>query len=397
MVSVRDEAVTTVRDLARSRLTDSAVAVCMQALRVSEDDPVLESLLAHLMLELRAYPEAIAAASRAIELDPSCAPAYLSLGLAYERTGGMSDQAVLVFDEFAELMPTLAPVQVALGEALWSAGFAEEALGAWTRALELEPGYTRAMYLLALAALEREGVTTALPGFRRAAELDHGQDRLFFALAGFDVAGALPGGVDEVASDRESRLASAGTFALLEEYFPAAELVRLVLAENARDSEALALAAYCYLKQDAFIEAVACALRALAVRARTPSAVYVLGAAFAQRPALAGNAGRVFSALAKAVPDHPLPHVLLAEAQLGRQAYDEAGGSFRQALELDPANTRARFGTALVLLTQRRYADARWHVRIAGEKDLERRELFWGLFDGYLARSADEGGTDGGS
>jgi len=380
-----------VRDLARSRLTDSAVSVCMEALRVSKDDAVLESLLARLMFELRAYPEAIAAATRAIELDPSCAPAYLVLGLGYDRRGGMADQSVLVWDELAELMPTLAPVQVQLGEALWAAGLSAEAIGAWNRALALEPGYARAMYLLAIAALEREGVTTALPGMRRAAELDQSQDRLFFALAGFDVAGALPASVDEVATGRSSRLAAAGTFALMEEYFSAAELVRMVLTDDADDAEALALASYCYLKQEAFIEAVACALRALAVKARTPGAVYVLGAAFAKRPALAGNTARVFGALAKAVPDHPLPHVLLGEARLGQQAYDDAGVSLRTAIELDPANVRARFGYALALLTQGRHAEAWWQIRIAGDKELERRELFWGLFDGYLAR-ATEGG-----
>ena len=396
MVDMRDEAVSTVRALAHARMTDSAVSVCMEALRVSEDDPVLECLLARLMLELRAYPEAISAATRAIELDPSSAPAYLVLGLAYDRLGGLADQTVLVFAELAELMPALAPVQVALGEAFWSSGLAGEAVAAWNRALELEPVYARAMYLLAIAALEQEGVSAALPGFRKAADFDHRQDRLFFALAGFDVAGALPGSVDEVPADRASRLAAAGTFALLDEYLSAAQLVRLVLANDPQDPEALALASYCYLKQGAFIEAVACALRALAIRARTPGAVYVLGAAFAQRQALADNAGRVFGALAKAVPDHALPHVLLAEARLGRQAYDEAGGSFRTALELDPGNIRARFGNALVLLTKGRHADAWWQIRLAGEADLERRELFWGLFDGYFARSSDEGGTDGG-
>ena len=388
---MRDEAVITVRDLARSSLTDSAVSVCMQALRVSEDDAVLECLLARLMFELRGYPEAIAAASRAIDLDPVCAPAHLVLGCAYDRQGGVSDRSLLVWDDLAGLAPENAAAQVQLGEALLAAGLAEEATAAWERAIALEPGYTRPVYLRAIMALEREGITSALPELQKAAELDRGQDRLFFALAGFDVAETLPASATEVPADRDSRLAAAGTFALLEEYFPAADLVRLALADDPDDTEAMALAAYCYLKQEAFTEAVACALRAIAVKPRTPSAVYVLGTAFAKRPALAGHAVRVFAALAKAVPDHPMPHILLGEARLGGQAYDEAGGSFRAALELDPTNVRARFDHAAVLLTQNRHAEAGWQVRAARDHDLERRELFWTLFDRYFTET-NEGG-----
>ena len=288
-MSMRDEAVATIRDLARLGMTDSAVSVCMEALRVSKDDPVLECLLARLMLGLGAYPEAIAAASRATDLDPACAPALLVLGLAHDRRGGVSHRALLAWGDLASLEPKNAIVQVQLGEAFLAAGLTADAIAAWEQALVLEPGYTRPIYLLAIAALEREGIASALPGLHAATELDPSQDRLFFALAGFDVAGTLPGGVAEVPPDRASRLAAAGTFALLEEYFPAAELVRLLLADDPDDTEALALAAYCYLKQEAFTEAVACALRAIAVRPRTPSAVYVLGTAFAKRPALAAQ------------------------------------------------------------------------------------------------------------
>ncbi len=39
------------------------------------------------------------------------------------------------------------------------------------------------MYNMAIAALKKEGVATALPGFRKAGELDPSQDDLFFALA----------------------------------------------------------------------------------------------------------------------------------------------------------------------------------------------------------------------
>ncbi len=106
-------------------------------------------------------------------------------------------------------------------------------------------------------------------------------------------------------------------------------------------------------------EAMAVGLRALSVSTKTPTAVYVLGAAFAKRPGLNRNAARVFGALARAVPEHPMPHVLLAESLLGLQRYGQARHEYHAAVELDPTLVRARFGLAAALLTQGEYAPAR--------------------------------------
>ena len=369
--------------LARQGHVAPAVEALYQALRNDDADPLTHSLLADLFLSGDFYDEAIAAASRAIELDPDCAPAYLALGLAYDRRGGMWDQSILVWHELAEVVPDLVTAHVQLGEAFASAAFEEEAIDAWRTALELDATEARAMYNLAVAALKKEGMATALPGFRRAGELDPSQDDFFFALAGiYDDGTPAPDPID-VAPDRDSRLAAAFALAFEEDYFAAVDLIRLILDEDADDAEALALAGYLYLKQEAVNEAMAVALRALAVSTKTPTAVYVLGASFAKRPGLNRNSARVFGALAKAVPNHPMPHVLLAESLLSLSRFGAAKSAYLRAVELDPTCVRARFGLAAVLLTEGEYARAHWEIRRAAYHDTRRQGLFWTLYDDY--------------
>ena len=369
--------------LARQGHVAPAVDACYQALRNDDADPLVHALLADLFLSGDFYDEAISAATRAIELDLDCAPAYLALGLAYDRRGGVWDQSILVWHELAEVAPDLVTAHVQLGEAFSAAAFDTEAIDAWRTALELDPAEARAMYNLAVAALKREGMATALPGFRKAGELDPSQDDFFFALAGVYDDGTPAPDPSSVAPDRDSRLAAAFALAFEEEFFSAADLIRLILDEDPDDAEALALAGYLYLKQEAANEAMAVALRSLAVSTRTPTAVYVLGAAFAKRPGLNRNSARVFGALAKAVPDHPMPHVLLAESLLSLQRFSQAKASYRRAVELDPACVRARFGLAAVLLTEGEFARAHWEVRRAAYHDTRRLGLFWQLYDAY--------------
>ena len=384
----RDQHSLLAEGLARQGSIAPAVRASYEALAHDDADPLVHALLADLFLTGDFYDEAIAAASRAIELDPDCAPAYLALGLAYDRRGGMWDQSILVWHELAEVVPDLVTAHVQLGEAFAAAAFDAEAIDAWRIALRLDPAEPRAMYTLAVAALKREGMATARPGFRKAGELDPSQDDFFFELAGvFDDGTPAPDPAD-VAPDRDSRLAAALALAFEEDFFSASDLIRLILADDPDDAETLALAGYLYLKQEAVNEAMAVALRALAVSTKSPTAVYVLGASFAKRPGLNRNAARVFGALAKAVPDSPIPHVLLAESLLGLQRFHAAKAAYMRAVELDPTCVRARFGLAAVLLTEGEHALAQHQIRRAAYHDTRRQGLFWRLYDTYAeARS----------
>lgn len=379
----RSRSVLLAESLARQGHVAPAVDACYEALRLDDADPLVHALLSDLFLSGDFFEQAIESASRAIELDPDCAPAYLSLGLAYDRRGGMWDQSILVWHELAEVVPDLVIAHVQLGEAFAAAEFEDESIEAWRRALELDAHDARAMYNLAVAALKREGMATALPGFRKAGELDPSQDEFFFSLAGVYDDGTPAPDPDLVAPDRASRLEAAFALAYEEDYFSAMDLIRLVLGEDPDDAQALSLAGYLYLKQDSVNEAMAVALRALAVSTKHPTAVYVLGAAFAKRPGLSRNAARVFGALAAAVPDHPMPHVLNAEALLGLQRYGQAAESYHRAVELDPTLVRARFGLAAVLLLQSEHALADHEIRRAAYHDTRQQGAFWRLYDDY--------------
>lgn len=380
----RPEPVQLAVDLAREGEVWPAVEACHEALAHNDADPLALSLLAELMLAGDFYDEAIRAAGRAIEVDPMCSPAYLALGLAYDRHGGMWDQSVLVWQELAEVVPDLVTAHVQFGEALAASGFDEEAIEAWRRALELDPSEARAMYNLAVAALKREGVATALPGFRKAGELDPSQDELFFALAGVEDDGDPAPDPSEVGEDRDERLFAAAALAFEEDMLSAAEVVRMILDEDPDDAEALAIASYCYLKQEAVNEAISCALRALAIDKQLKTAVCCLGIAFSRRAGLNRHASRVFTALARIAKSEALPHVMLAETLLGLQKYGQAKESYNKAIEIDPSCVRARFGLAAVLITEGRHAEAQWEIRRAAYYDTKRQGLFWELWDSYV-------------
>ncbi|MBE0477093.1 MAG: tetratricopeptide repeat protein [Coriobacteriia bacterium] len=384
----RSRQVLVAEGLARQGQLQPAVEACYEALRIDEGEPFAHALLAELMLAGDFYERAVHEATLAIEVDPGCAPAYLALGLAYDRRGGMWDQSILVWHELAEVVPDLVTAHVQLGEALAASGFEEEAIESWRRALELDPAEPRAMYDLAVAALKREGMATALPGFRKAGELDPSADELFFWLSGVQENDEAAPSPSEVAPDRDSRLRAARELAYEEDLFFAMELVRAILGQGPDDAETLALAAYAYLKQEAVNEAVACALRALAIDAAERTALYCLGVAFSKRTGLNKHASRVFASLARAAEEHPLPHVLYAESLLGLQRYAAAKQAYRTAVALDPACVRARFGLAAVYVTEGRHAQAEWEIRRAAYYDTKRQGLFWRLYDDYA-----EGGS----
>ncbi|MDO8963675.1 MAG: tetratricopeptide repeat protein [Coriobacteriia bacterium] len=384
MAGDRSRQVLLVEGLARQGQVGPAVEAAYAALRTDDASPHVHALIAELMLAGDFYDEAIRSATRAIELDPDCAPAYLALGLAYDRRGGMWDQSILVWHELAEVVPDLVTAHVQLGEAFSAAAFDEEAIESWRRALEIDPLEARAMYNLAVAALKREGVPTALPGFRKAGELDPSQDELFFALAGIGPLPDLLPNPDDIPDDRDALLKAAGLLARAEDYFGAADLVAGILDIDPNDAPARARASDMYLKQEAVNEGMAVALRSLMLDRDLASALYDLGVAYAKRPGLTRHAARVFAALAKAAPRHPMPHVLLAESLLGLQRYGQATQSYRRAVALDPACVRARFGLAAALLTEGRHAEAGWEIRRAAYYDTKRQGLFWRLYDDYV-------------
>ena len=126
-------------------------------------------------------------------------------------------------------------------------------------------------------------------------------------------------------------------------------------------------------------------LRALVISSRTPTAVYVLGDAFARQGGLSRNAARVFGALAKAVPASPMPQVLHGECLLALQRYGDACTAFEYAVHLDPTLVRARYGFAAALLVEGDYARAHHQIARAAYYDTRDGGAFVGLWADHVA------------
>ena len=380
MSRTRPSAVNDAIDLALGGRMDAAVRVCYETLALDDRDARIHALLATLMLELGCDAEAIAAATRAIELDSHCAAAYLALGLAYDRSATTRDQALLVWHELAELMPDLPEAHIQLAEAYGALDMDDDAEESWERALALDPQSLRALLGRALVALRREGVGPALEHVRAAAEVDPQHDAFVRSLA-------LRAAASEAAADEATAAAHAAAIEALatDDALEAVRQVRAALAINANDSLALALASVAFQRQGADHEALATALRALEIDASLPVTLAVLARALGGWPGLARRRARVIIALAKAAPGEPLAHVLLAESLLGLARFEHAERAYRNALRLDAASVRARYGLALVRLVQGSHADSASEALRAAALHVRESGLAWRLFDGDAA------------
>jgi tetratricopeptide (TPR) repeat protein len=374
MSRTRPSAVNDAIDLARGGRMDGAVRVCYETLALDDRDARIHALLATLMLELGCDDEAIAAATRAIELDSACTPAYLALGLAYDRSATTRGQALLVWHELAELMPDLPEAHIQLAEACGALDMDDDAEESWERALALDPQSLRALWGRALVALRREGVRPALEHVRAAGEIDPQHDAFVLSLARRAATAAADEAVAAHAAAIEALAADDALEALRE--------VRSALAIDAGDALALALASVAFQRQGSDHEALATALRALEINSNLPVTLAVLAQALGGWPGLARRRARVIIALVKTAPGEPLAHVLLAESLLGLARFEHAERAYRNVLRLDAGSVRARYGLAIVRLIQGSHADSALEARRAAALHIRESGLAWRLFDG---------------
>jgi tetratricopeptide (TPR) repeat protein len=348
----------------------AALDACYLALE-SDESARAHAVLGHVLLLAGARGQAAKVSEKAIEIDSEYAPAYATLGCALDELGGMADRSVLVWGELAQLRPDEASPHVHLGEALYAGGLHDEAIESWNEALKADSGAYRAIYDLALSALRAEGVATALPGLRAAGELDPGQDAFFFELL------RIPN--ERIGSESHDvpTLLSHALYALEDEgYLAAMDAVRAILDVDADDARALAVAGLIYLRQASTNEAMACALRALAIAPETPAAILVLGCCCSERSGMDETAANVFGSLVKSDPGRAMSSVLLGEALMGLGRTRDAVRLLRRAVALEPACVRGHYVLAAALLAEHRWAESEWHVRRAAFHDTRRDELF---------------------
>ena len=116
------------------------------------------------------HTRAVDAYSKAIELDPTCAPAYTDRGDAYLDLG-VALRALDDYNRAIELDPTCAPAYSNRGNAYRDLGKDLRALDDYNRAIELDPTYVRAYYNRALVYDDRQQYQRAFRDYYKALEL----------------------------------------------------------------------------------------------------------------------------------------------------------------------------------------------------------------------------------
>ncbi len=111
--------------------------------------------LAQLALARGEEEDAVRALCRAIEVDPTSAPARISLGYEYQSQG-FHDEALIQFEVAARLRPSYPDVQYNLGLLYRAQGRAADAIRCLRAALDINPGYFQARTTLAQILLQRE-------------------------------------------------------------------------------------------------------------------------------------------------------------------------------------------------------------------------------------------------
>ncbi|MEE2828852.1 MAG: tetratricopeptide repeat protein [Myxococcota bacterium] len=111
--------------------------------RLRPDDPSASHLLARVYMGLAMWKEAIATCRTTIRLDPEYTRAYNNLGFSALQIG-QNELALQYLTAAAELPGVQAYLLNNLGIAQERTGATGDAIRSWRRALELQPGFTRA-------------------------------------------------------------------------------------------------------------------------------------------------------------------------------------------------------------------------------------------------------------
>ncbi|MGH8595189.1 MAG: tetratricopeptide repeat protein, partial [Gammaproteobacteria bacterium] len=129
-------------------------AAAMQAVALDETLSIAHETLAYSALGGRQFDEAIAAAERAIDLDPNSADALITLGEVLSFAGRANEGVPLV-ERAMRLNPQYPPAYLwALGQTYYFSGRTEEAIVAFNRVITRNPDHITAHLLLAVTYTE---------------------------------------------------------------------------------------------------------------------------------------------------------------------------------------------------------------------------------------------------
>jgi len=129
--------------------------------------------------ELGDYEQAIAAYTKAIELDPDCATAYHNRGIAYRKLGDY-DQAIADHSKAIELDAENAKYYNNRGFAYNELEEYTLAISDFTKAIELDPGYAFAYNNRGWAYSQLEDYTRAFQDFEKSIELNRDNPWVYY-------------------------------------------------------------------------------------------------------------------------------------------------------------------------------------------------------------------------
>lgn len=122
--------------------------------------------------------------TKSLELKPDCAEAYNNLGLVLSELG-RPDEAVLSYRRALELEPEFAEAVNNLGLAFYTKGEYEEAVTHFQEALRRRTNYGVAYFNLGKALRQLDRDEEAVAAWKRAQQLDPGNDELRTLLAAY--------------------------------------------------------------------------------------------------------------------------------------------------------------------------------------------------------------------
>ncbi|MBW2268170.1 MAG: tetratricopeptide repeat protein [Deltaproteobacteria bacterium] len=168
---------------------NEAEALLQRAALERPDDPQVHLVLASYLVRQDQFDGALVAIGRALELDPSekrallqKAEVLMELGFRHDREGG-AEEARQILDQILAEEPSNGYALVADGKYKLGTGDLSGATRALRAALETQPNWAQAYYLLGLALAAQQDFPAARNEFAKSLELDASQVRAKAALA----------------------------------------------------------------------------------------------------------------------------------------------------------------------------------------------------------------------
>lgn len=331
--ALRVEVAYTLVDIAEAKgVPGLAVNHIEEIIALAPNDPGPLIKKGRLLVITRQYDEALAAFTKAVQLDSTSVEAYREVSKLFARSKapGAAANAAQALTRLVKYEPTAANY-AALGAAHEAAKQPAEALAAFEQALVLEPGSDAAQLGVARAAFKGGNRERALAAYQ-----------------------ALKDPSVLTAEDHEN----IGRANLDNKQYAAARdaYLRAVALDSSR-VDARYYIGYSYFVEQKYAEAIPYFEARIAADSTWAPAYGNLGIAFLQ----SGQAARGIEMLERAVrvqPDDLQSRILLAQALMSQSQWARAMTEYRSVLEREPQNPDGLRGLGYCLLIQERYNEA---------------------------------------